>query len=108
MITGWLSDPSGATGRFLAAMLPEPHRAYYRDGDVPIVVEMQNAASARVVQVDESKVNARAGAGTGGDQALEVEIVKQEVFHGILVDRLDINMDWSLCEIPNPANWKEC
>ena len=107
MITGWLSSPVGANGRFLPAMLPEPHRAYYRDGG-PVADRATAGASLTVRQVDANEVHLTAGANTSGGMALEVEIVKREVFHGILVDRIEIDFGWQPCEGPPDTAWESC
>ena len=105
MILGWTMQPVGT--QLLEARLPEPHRAYYRDGG-PIAAPALAGVSMVVRQVDGNEVSLIAGVNADREIALEVEIVKREVFHGILVDRVVIDFRWQPCPARPATVWETC
>lgn len=106
MIDGWLSRSDELDAKLLEAPLPEPHTAIYRDGE--IAVPVPGAGSAVVRQADGNKVEVAAGLDAEGRAAVEVVIVKDEVFHALVVDRVEIDFGWRGCgERPETA-WEEC
>lgn len=108
MIDGWISASASAdvAPALMDAPLPEPHTAVYRDGE--IAVPVPGAGSAIVRQADGNKVEVAAGLDAEGRAAVEVVIVKAEVFHALVVDRVEIDFGWQACgERPETA-WEEC
>lgn len=106
MIDGWLSRSDELDPKLLEAPLPEPHTAVYRDGE--IAVPVPGAGAAVVRQADGNEVEVAAGLDAEGRAAVEVVIVKAEVFHALLVDRVEIDFGWQACgERPETA-WEEC
>lgn len=104
MITGWTTQP--VPGRLLDARLPEPHVARYRDGG-PDFMPTAGVGSMIVRQMDGNDAVLVAGASAAG-LALEVRIIKREVFHAILVDRTEVDLRWQGCGAAPPTPWEVC
>lgn len=106
MIDGWLSRSDELDAKLLEAPLPELHTAVYRDGAVAVPVP--GAGSLVVRQADGNEVEVAAGLDAEGRAAVEVVIVKAEVFHALVVDRVEIDFGWQGCGEAPSTSWQQC
>lgn len=105
MILGWTSD--SVPGAVLAAPLPVPHVATYRDGE--IVTPAPNAITEMIVSGGIGGiVEARAGATSDNEAALLVELQILEVFHAFLLDYIAYHFGWLPCEDAPETDWESC
>ena len=104
MIPGWTSKP--VDGRLLDARLPEPHVARYRDIG-PDFVPAAGVGSMVVRQMDGNEAVLAAGA-SAARPAIEVRIIRREVFHAILVDRTEVDLRWQGCGAAPATQWEAC
>lgn len=109
MIPGWLPGAAGADlpHDLVDAPIPVPHRAYYRDR-TPITIPVPGAGRAIVRQLDANEVEIEAGLNAEGQPALELAIVKTQVFHGLVVDTVGLDFRWRACGERPGTEWGAC
>lgn len=109
MITGWTTQP--VAGRLLDALLPVPHVVRYRDR-APVAIRVPGAEILVVRQADANEAAMVGGLNADGESAMEVTITIRAVFHGILVDRVGVDL-WSQlrfqpCGEAPSTSWQQC